>query len=228
MSDVIVVSAITERRHMIDEYEDQLAAAGIDFHLETVNLADGIGSITARWKLAFMRRMCERFAHFSRIVFTDAWDVLFFGTKEELLAKLPDFPMLGAERNCWPEPGIASNFNSGSPWRFCNAGMLAGCPKQILQWIELALKTPDLDMMEQAWFNRRRANQDLMFRLDVYTSLFYNVSYDREDGALQLRGGRLWNSTFDTFPQFFHFPGPCSSVPFRAMLRTGKPLCASA
>jgi hypothetical protein len=227
MKDVIVVSAITHRQHMIDEYEDQLAAAGIDFHLETVSLADGIGSITARWKLEFISRMCERFAHFSRIVFTDGWDVLFFGTKEEVAAKIPEHLLISAERNCWPEGHLASQFPSLSPWRYANAGMLSGSPQRLVEWIELAMATPDLEMMEQAWFNRRIVAGDLRITLDHTTELFYTASYDREDGALRPTAHGPWNSRFDTYPQFIHFPGPCSSVPFRAMLRTGKPLCAS-
>jgi len=227
MKDVIVVSAITERRHMIDEYEDQLAAAGIDFHLEPIKLDNGIASITARWRFGFIRAMCERFKSYRRIIFTDAWDVLFFGTKEDLLGKISPFPLVSAERNCWPEENLVDRIPDNGPWRYVNAGMFCGKPSVILGWIEDALRTPDLDMMDQAWFNRRLANRDFAIIPDYRTSIFYTVSYDREDGSLHKRLRGPCNYAYGTYPQFFHFAGPCSSVPFRAMLRTGEPLCAS-
>ena len=227
--DVIVVSAITERRHMIDEYEDQLAATGIDFHLEPVTLADGIGSITAWWKFSFLREMCQRFSDYDRIIFTDAWDVLFFGSKSELLAKIPSWPTFSAERNCWPESELAESIISTSPWRFCNAGMMAGAPLAILRWLETPSPSSDWDMMDQAWLNRRLADHSFPVTLDETTKLFYTVSCDREDGSLRIRNSKPFNARYGTYPQFLHFAGPCSSTPFRAMLRGAtESLCASA
>lgn len=213
---------------MIDEYEDRLAAAEIDFHIEPVTLADGIGSVTARWKFEYMRRMAERFSEYERIVFTDAWDVLFFGSKADLLPQIPANFLVSAERNCWPEGDLAAQIESDSAWKFCNAGMSCGSPERILEWIQGAMKCADLDLMEQVWFNRRLVDGAWPVWLDWGTSIFYTVSYDREAGELGIVDGKLVNTRYDSRPQFFHFAGPCSSVSFRAMLRTGKPLCASA
>ena len=229
MNDVIVCSYATERAGMLDEYENSLAAAGIDFHLEIVSLPQGIGSVTARWKFEFMARMAEQFSSYQRIIFTDAWDVMFIGGKEELLPKIPEHVLVSAERNCWPEADLADQFSDHTPWRFCNAGMISGHPHAITAWVPWALGTADLDMLEQAWFNRRYADTPTPFVLDETTSLFYTVSFDREGGELQLKFEKPWNSVDDTHPQFFHFAGPCSSVPFRALLRGAIPsLCASA
>ncbi len=228
MKDVIVVSYTTKRGGMLDEYEDQLAAAGIDFHLEPVVLEDGIVSITARWKFQFIRAMCDRFAEYERIAFTDAWDVLFFGTKDDLLLKIVSWPTFSAERNCWPED-LTSEIVSTSPWRFANAGMLAGSPTSILRWLETPCPAENLDVMEQAWLNRRLADHSFPLQLDETTRLFYTVSCDREDGALRIRGGKPFNARYGTYPQFLHFAGRCSSTPFRAMLRGATDrLCASA
>ncbi len=219
MKDVIIVSYLTERRHMIDEYEDQLIHAEIDYHFHPVTLKDGIASVTARWKLDFIVEMASTFYDYKRIVFTDAWDVLFFGTKEELIPKIPEIPIVSAERNCWPENDIENLFTLESPWRFVNAGMIAGNPQHLYRWAKEALLMRELDLIEQAWMNRRVAYKDYPICIDSFTSLFYTVSYDREDGSLRMKNGRLWNSRFDTFPQFFHFAGPCSSLRFRAMMR---------
>jgi hypothetical protein len=219
MKDVIVISAITERRHMIDEYEDQLEASGIEFHLEPISLENGIVSITARWKFEHIAKMCEKFSEYQKIIFTDAWDVLFFGTKEDLLRNIPAGPLVSAERNLWPEENLDFRRTLRSPWRYCNAGMMCGSPSDFFEWTDHELSMPNLDLMEQAYLNRKIASGSYGFNLDIYTSLFYTVSCDREDGSLRLKNGKLWNSKFDTYPQFFHFSGKCSSVPFRAMLR---------
>lgn len=229
MKDVIVVSYTTKRGGMLDEYEDQLAAADIDFHLEPVVLEDGIVSITAQRKLDFVIDLCKKFEDYARIVFTDAWDVLFYGSKDDLLPKIPSWPMFSAERNCWPEPDLAPKFASTSPWRFANAGMLTGSPAPLTVWAKAVRRIPETELMEQIWLNRRIAEERFPGILDETTGLFYTVSCDREDGALQIRGGKPFNARYGTYPQFLHFSGRCSSTPFRAMLRGATDrLCASA
>jgi hypothetical protein len=227
VKDVIVCCYLTHRNGMMDEYDQQLRQAEIDTCFHIVTLPDGINSVTARWKLEYMQEMCDRLQAYSRIVFTDAWDVLFFGTREDLLTKLPACPVVSAERNCWPEPEIAEHLISQTPWRFSNPGLISGGPSELLEWIDDALKTPSLDLMEQAWMNRRLAARDLPFALDGLTYAFYTVSADQEDGALQIKDDQIWNSRFDTYPQFFHFSGKCPSRAFRDTLRTGEPLCVS-
>lgn len=225
MKDVIVVSYATHRAGLLDEYEAQLAAAGIDFHLETVELVEGINSVTARWKFEFMRRMCERFIDYQRIVFTDAWDVLFFGRKEDL--SIPPHLLISGERNCWPEDGIAEAIQSPSPWRYCNAGLVCGSPLMIRDWLLWNSSVGDPGGLEQQWFNRRIVDRASPVFVDAMTRHFYTVSADKEDCSLRSISGRPWNSRYNTSPQFFHFSGQCPTEPFRRMLETGEPLCAS-
>lgn len=231
MKDLIVCSYATHRAGMLDEYESQLEAAGIDFHLEPVTLADGINSVTARWKFEYMRRMCEQFSDYSRIVLTDAWDVLFFGAKENLMKNLPECFTVSTERNCWPEEQIAAGIIGDSLWRFCNAGMIAGSPEKILSWLRF-MTEPRVNLLglgEQAWFNRLVAYDHFSIARDLHTEVFYTVSADKERGELQVDyKGWPWNSRYNTSPQFFHFSGKCPTEPFRETMYTGKPLCASA
>lgn len=226
VKDVIVVSYATHRAGLLDEYEAQLAAAGIEFHMEPVELPDGINSVTARWKFEFMRRMCERFSDYLRIVFTDAWDILFFGTKAEVIGKPVRF-MISGERNCWPEVDMEDRFTFDSPWRFCNAGVIFGSPYGVIDWCDDALKYGDIHLLEQTWLNRHKAANDISIPINTSTSMSYVVSRDKEDGSLRINDGRLYNSLYGTYPQFFHFSGKCPTEPFRRMLETGEPLCAS-
>lgn len=219
VKDVIVVSYATHRAGLLDEYEAQLAAAGIDFHLETVELQDGINSVTARWKFEFMRRMCERFAEYESIVFSDAWDVLFFGSKESLLSTFPEVIVVSAERNCWPEPELKDKIWGAWPWRYANAGLIAGSTRKIASVSANVLRfASDLDILEQAWMNRRLSKSMEFPLLDRTTGIFYTVSDGENSPLSRLSDGRIWNGLCNTFPQFFHFSGKCPTEPFRRML----------
>lgn len=222
MSDksIIVVAYATHRAGMLDEYEAQLAAADIPFHLEQASpMPQGANSITMRRRIDYMRAMCEKFIDYERIVMTDAFDVLFFGTKQELIDKFPKTFICSAERNCYPEPHLAGIIEGSTAWRYANNGMIAATPTFLYGWCDAAEKIGDLDILDQAWFNRRRAYRDGIYALDVTTELFYVVSSTQEDGALQMRDGRPWNSKTGAFPAWFHFSGKCPDDRFRAMLR---------
>jgi hypothetical protein len=224
VNDLIVVAGATHREGFIDEYEQQLANAGIQFHLEPLSdLPGGANSITIRRRLAYMRAMCDKFSDYERIVMTDAWDVLFFGTKEEVLEKVPSTGLLvSTERNCYPEPGLAPQFTSASPWRFMNNGMLCGVPGEILKWCGEADGHGDMNILDQAWFNRARAKKSPWFGADEHTMIFYVVSATQEDGALQVKHGRPWNTRYDSFPNFIHFSGKCPSEGVRAMIKENQ------
>ncbi len=85
MPELIVIAGCTERRGMLDEYERQLAAADIPFFLESLDpLPAGANSITMARRIAYVRKMARQFAAYRKIVITDAWDVLFFGSASEV------------------------------------------------------------------------------------------------------------------------------------------------
>lgn len=213
MKDVIVVVHATERKYLMDEYEAQLKEQEIPLHVEPVELPDGIGSMTMRWRLEYWQRMCRKFSDYDRIVFTDAWDVLFYGPKEQLFWSIPPI-LMSAERNCWPDESLAGNALFCGPWRFPNPGMLAGYPLYIERMATYGLMEHGLKIMDQLWCNRNGG-----FPLDSYTTLFYVASADKEDGSLRTAMGVPFNSRYKTFPQFIHFAGPCHPDRFRAMLR---------
>jgi len=220
MNDLIVVAGATHREGFIDEYEQQLKAAGIEFHLEPLhNLPAGANSITMRRRIEYIRSIATRFKDYKNLVMTDAWDVLFYGDRDAAMAKIPDTMLVSAERNCYPEPNLMPRFMSTSPWRFANNGMIAGYPEYILHWLEWAEQMPDLEILDQAWFNRRAAENSDCVAFDEVTNLFYVVSATQEDGALQFKNGLPWNSRYDTYPNFLHFSGKCPDDRFRALLK---------
>lgn len=223
-NEVIVVAGATHRAGLLDEYEAQLAAAGIDFHLEPLsNLPAGANSINMGRRITYIRSIATKFPDYDRIVMTDAWDVLFYGSKRELLVKLGSGPEISAERNCYPEPHLAPRILATYqceplPWVFANNGLLHGHPEELLRFCERAESLGDLQVLDQAWFNRRLAENTGIFGLDTLTDIYYVVSATQEDGALQMKDGRPWNSRCDSFPCFFHFSGQCPVDGFRDLL----------
>lgn len=220
MNDLIVVAGCTHREGFINEYEQQLALAGIELHLEPLSdLPAGANSISMRRRIDYIRGMATKFQSYKRLIMTDAWDVLFVGDKEEVMSRVPPTMIVSGERNCYPEPDLRHKFISTSPWKYANNGMIAGYPEYILHWLEWAEQMPNLEILDQAWFNRRIAEDQAAISLDEATELFYVVSATQEDGSLQMKGGRPWNSRFNTYPNFFHFSGKCPDDRFRAMMK---------
>lgn len=227
MKELIVVGGYTHRDHMMDEYEQQLIDAGVPYYFKQVEpMPNGPNSMTMRRKLAFMRDMSINFKDYNRIVFSDLFDVLFFGNLEEVAAKLPDVVMFSGERNCYPEPHLAPQFKAYSRWRYANAGMSCGDPNYVADWCDLVLKwNHELDMLDQQWLNRRAVeDHDCIFWIDEYTTVFYTVSSTQEDGALRMDNGRPFNSVTEQYPNFFHFSGRCHTTSFREMLVNGGQL----
>lgn len=230
VKDVIVVAHCTGKLGLVDVYEHQLKAAGIDTCFE-IRQGKATPSWNMRERLADWRATAERFKDYQMIIVTDAWDVMFFGTKDELMSKLARF-VISSERNCAPEDHYAGQIVSDKPCKFANCGMMAGSPAEILVWIEKAEKLGDLDFLlstpgaDQAWFNRRLIDHPEVVILDDTTNLFYVVSWadgHLEDSSLKLKDGRLWNSTFDTYPNFFHFAGHGPNEPLRILPGEGEP-----
>lgn len=223
MNDVIVISGYTHREGFLDEYEAQLAKADIPFHLEPLSdLPAGANSITMQRRINFFRKMAQQFIDYKAIYITDAWDVLCFASKQELIDKAPTTFICSAERNCYPESNLSEVIQGTTPWRYANNGCVAANPEYLLRWCDYAEKVGDLGILDQGWFNRRCAESSVLTPLDGITNLFYVVSAWLEDGALHVKHGRPWNSTCDTFPSFLHFSGKCPSDGVRKMLEDAQ------
>lgn len=219
MNEVIVVAGCTHRAGFLDEYEGQLSRAGVPFHLEHLDpLPSGANSISMQRRIKYFRAMASRFIEYKTIFITDAWDVLFFGSKQELIDKAPETFVVSGERNCYPEAHMSDKIHGNTPWKYVNNGMIAASPKYLLEWADHAEKTNDLEILDQAWFNRRRSEGSDLAPLDTTTSLFYVVSACLEDGSLRAKNGRPWNAKCDTYPNFLHFSGGCPSEGVRKML----------
>lgn len=221
MKDVIIVAGATHRAGMVDEYQRQVESAGIDFHLWALPpLPMGANSIHMQARIDYWRAVANYHKDYKTVYITDAWDVLFYGTKKELGIRSTDTMLISAERNCYPEPQLSGKITHHSPWRYANNGMIAANPHYLLDWLEKAEQIGDLGILDQAWFNRRLAeNRTDFISLDYVTRLFYVVSATLEDGSLVGADGRPYNKMMGTSPCFLHFSGQTNPESTKIMLK---------
>ena len=201
--DLIVVLPAPYIRHSLNLYRWQLEQAGIDYVF--VQPAE-VGNLGGR--LAVTRRAAEHFSDYHFIICSDAFDVTFYGTKAEVMAKIPDHGVLQAgEKNCWPDVSLAERIKGSTPWRFQNGGLSAGTPQSFLTWCDAVEGHADFnpEMCDQDFFNRRLAESSPLCRLDSRTDVFFCLYKGYEE--LQFDHGHPVNTLCGTRPNFIHANG---------------------
>lgn len=195
-------------------YLSQLEAAGIEYIVFPLspNRPNANGGGTLGYKVELFRTIAQQYSYYKRLIISDAFDVTFWGTKDEVIAKIYDNMVLcAAERNCYPEQHLAVLINGGTPWRFFNGGLTAGTPTELLKWMDKIEQhdnyTPH--SLDQTFFNRRLAEGSSLAEIDYETELFYCTFGEEGDIAdLQFTAdGHPHNTRCDTFPCFIHCNG---------------------
>jgi hypothetical protein len=179
-SDLIVLTASTVGPNHPESgtlalYLSQLEAAGIDHYCEPLSEFPANGG-SLSYKIKGLRDRVVRYLHYDKLVFTDGHDMQFFGNKEDVISKIPDAGvLLGAERNCYPEPELAKLIHNPLPHKYVNGGWLAGSPESFLAWLEAIERHPHFNpvTLDQAFFNRLLAENDPLIQIDDRTELVY-------------------------------------------------------
>ena len=209
MKDLIVITAASSVQGTMPLYLRQLMDAGIDVHVEDtskLNLTGAGGDLG--FKIHWLREFSQRFAEYEAFVLTDAFDVTFYGTREQVIKKIPRKGVLwGAEKNCYPDPHIASRITGSTPWHLANGGLLCGTPGVLLDWCEAAERHPlyDTHLLDQEFLNMLLAEKDPLAQIDSCTAVFFCLygGYDE----LEFTKGIPLNTTCCTFPNFVHANG---------------------
>lgn len=216
MDEIIVLTASTVGLNHPESgtlalYLSQLEAAGIEHNCEALTEFPSNGG-SLGYKISGLRRRVVQNLHYDKIVFTDGHDMQFFSDKTYVLSKIPDTGiLLGAERNCYPEPELADRIHNPLPHKFCNGGWLAGRPEEFIAWFDAIERHPSYDpiCLDQAWFNRRLAENDPLIKIDDQAELvycFYGESGDIAD--LQFDDdGKPVNALTGTKPAWTHANG---------------------
>lgn len=183
--------------------------------------------------MRWLQEILDKIGHYKKIVMTDGWDVLFYGTKEETLRNIPDdYVLQAAESPYWPHDD--GGWAGTTPWRSINGGMLAGTPDSIYEWMRRIQTHCHYDprAVNQFWFNKRLKERADFIHLDDRTNLFYCMHKDggqhtTPNGtpwenayppypALTFRNRKPFNELCNSFPQFIHFQARCHTDPLPA------------
>jgi hypothetical protein len=198
--DLLVVMPASCIHGTMTLYLHQLRKAGIDFlimpPLETANLGGRIGRT---------KQVAKEFSQYRYLICSDAFDVVFFGSKAEVLGKMPDHGVMqAAEKNCWPEP---LDIQGSTPWRYVNGGLSTGTPRSFLSWCDAVERHPEYDpnLIDQTFFNRQLLESSPLCVLDSRTDVFFCLHKGYEE--LQFRAGHPVNTLCDTRPNFIHGNG---------------------
>ena len=221
-SDFLLITSMSAPNKLSSRYFAQLDAAGIPYRVYPNSMTtpnDGsLGACATAW-----RRWAEENSSYSRLIITDAWDVLCYGTHErvnEILLSLPTFPVFAGERNCYPQPELASLITGRTPWRFVNGGMLTSSPGDLINWCNLIELHPAYNpyMLAQQWLNQGLAAGDPLVKVDWETRLFYCLFLEDQGNELGVKDGQPFNALTSTSPPFIHFNGSWPTEPFLRMM----------
>ena len=209
MKDLIVITGASCVSGTMELYLEQLRAAEIEVHVEDLSqvVLNGAGGNLA-FKIHWLRKLTRQFAEYERLIFSDAFDVTFYGNREDVIKKIPKEGVLwAAEKNCYPDPSLAERIPGRHPWRFANGGLLTGTPQSLLEWCDAAERHPLYrgEMLDQEFLNKLLAEGDPLCKIDAETKLFFNLfgGYDELDFA----SGMPINTACCTWPNFLHASG---------------------
>jgi hypothetical protein len=212
MNDLLVIMGASCVSGTMPLYLDQLKTAGIEYHVEDIA---GVQQheLNLGWKCRWVRQFGQRFSSYQRLVITDAWDVTFYGTREEVISKIPTTHVLwAAEKNCYPNPAIAEAIEKRTPWAFNNGGMLCGTPEQMIEWANTVERHPKYlpGYLDQEFHNMMLAEKNAkLCTIDDQTNLFFCLFCGYPE--LEFEKGIPVNTFCDTHPNFLHANGKWSS-----------------
>ena len=204
---IVIMGTACGERGLMAQYCRQLKDAGIDVYVHTLTGFEN----TLAAQIRDQRPIITKFLDYKKIVFTDAFDVLFFGTKSEVLEKIPtDTILSGAERICWPDDPREKEYPGTTPWKYANGGLSAGTPQNFLKWLDdiehHPLYSVRAEDYNQRMFNDFKFEKSPIMRFDETTDLFYCMPGEKAE--LGFVNDRPVNRICKTFPNFLHVNNP--------------------
>jgi hypothetical protein len=146
------------------------------------------------------------------ILFTDAYDVAYFGNQKEIIERFItfNFPIVfGCENDCHPDPYRAKEYKkTNEEFSYLNSGMFIG-RVYALQKCIINYKYNDTDDDQRYWTTQYFENPDLI-TLDYKNSLFLNTSGFNENlFVFDIKNNIAFYKSYN--PLFVHVNGPDKS-----------------
>lgn len=209
-NELIVIMGASEVYGTMPLYTAQLQAAGIETAIVSCSDKPNMnGGGTLGYRVSKFRELANQYSDYERIVITDAFDVTFWGRKEDVISKIPMDRLIHAgEKNCYPPEACSLPIPDRGPWRYANGGMVAGTPEHFLHWCcyterHLLYNPECLDQ----YFLNLQISEEVGCLPDYRTELFLCLygGYDEISFTKGLPINNYWN----TRPSFVHANGKC-------------------
>jgi hypothetical protein len=162
-------------------------------------------------KLLAARQAASELVQYDRLLFIDAFDVIVMAEPCEVEARydecFPGLPYVSiAERNCWPDPGIADRYPyCDTPWRYVNAGAYIA-EREYLRELHDEWGDRIRPQMNDQAFLTEVYLENAPFVLDVRCELFQSLhgSFHELD---KIDRWEIHNRVTDTWPLICHHHG---------------------
>jgi hypothetical protein len=142
------------------------------------------------------------------VLFTDAFDVVYYGTQIEILEKFRSFKrplVFGAEKFCNPDPEKQSDYpDKDREFPFLNSGMFIGYVKTIRHCIRGYSYNDDDD--DQRYWTKQFLENPHLIELDYCNRLFLNT-FGMDKSRFKIIDERVVYRDFRK-PVFAHVNGP--------------------
>jgi len=159
------------------------------------------------------------------ILFVDGYDVLFTGTKDEIIKRYENFELqngkcivFSTENACWPDSTLSTKYpklgvKGETVYKYLNSGTYIGSVKTLKDVLSKALyNVTDADLKkkdDQLFFtNLYLANSSKkIIVLDHYNTIFNCISGREEDLEYNQPEKKWYNKNTQTYPLIFHGNG---------------------
>lgn len=146
------------------------------------------------------------------VLFTDAYDVAYFGTHKEIIKRYTSFNcpiVFGCEKECHPDPHRALEYaDTNREFPYLNSGLFIGTVDALRKCI-LTYQYNDTDDDQRYWTTQYLNNPDRI-QLDYENRLFLNTSGYESELFMYDREGAVAFYKYAN-PQFVHVNGPDKS-----------------
>ena len=143
------------------------------------------------------------------VLFTDAYDVAYFGTQDEIIEIYKSFNhpiVFGCEKECHPDPHLAGLYpNKNKEFSYLNSGLFIGTVQALRKCI-IYYEYTDTDDDQRYWTKQYFENQGLI-TLDYENKLFLNTSgFDKNYFMCDVDASVAYYKLAN--PLFVHVNGP--------------------
>lgn len=164
------------------------------FNISYTNLGDGVvwngGTMQGPGggqKINLVKQHLQTMHDDDIMLFVDGYDVFFNDDLNTILERFKGFNcniLLSAEVNCWPDPSLASFFESHTKYKYLNSGLYMGYVKDLKRLLVDDIKDSDDDQLylqKRYIANKFNPSADFKIELDVENYIFQCLAFAAQD-----------------------------------------------